>query len=73
MSIIAGGSNVYGLNIYGFVVCNGEYIFGQLNAPLGMFFQYSSLVLGNFHKCIIRNCKWRVLSSRTREEEENEW
>lgn len=52
-SITAGGSHVCGLNITGYLVCEGKNDSGQLNAPKG-FMEYSGLSLGANHSCAIR-------------------
>ncbi|KAF3433435.1 hypothetical protein FNV43_RR24537 [Rhamnella rubrinervis] len=53
-SITAGGSHVCGLNITGYLVCQGNNYSGQLNAPLGSAMEYSGLSLGANHSCAIR-------------------
>ncbi|RZB73010.1 putative serine/threonine-protein kinase-like protein CCR3 [Glycine soja] len=49
LSLVAGGSNICGLNSTGFLVCSG-----QLDFPRGGAFEYSGLALGAEHGCAIR-------------------
>lgn len=53
-SITAGGSHVCGLNITGYLVCEGNNYSGQLDAPIGWAMEYSELSLGANHSCAIR-------------------
>lgn len=53
-SIAAGDSHVCGLNVTGFLVCNGNNNSGQSNAPLGSAMEFSGLSLGADHSCAIR-------------------
>lgn len=55
LSIEAGDSHVCGLNMTGFLVCKGNNVSGQSNAPIGSAMEFSrGLSLGADHSCAIR-------------------
>lgn len=61
LSIVAGGSNVCGLNSTGFLVCKGSNSSGQLDVPQGGAFEYGDIALGDEHGCAVRRLNGSVV------------
>ncbi|XP_010920862.2 putative serine/threonine-protein kinase-like protein CCR3 [Elaeis guineensis] len=61
VSIVAGDSHVCGLSTTGFLVCKGSNDYGQLNAPSGPAFEFSSLALGESQSCAVRQANGTVV------------
>ncbi|KAM0953683.1 putative protein kinase RLK-Pelle-CR4L family [Dioscorea sansibarensis] len=53
-SIVAGDAHVCGFTVTGDLICKGSNVSGQLNAPTGAPFEFTSLALGVNHSCAIR-------------------
>ncbi|XP_008793277.2 putative serine/threonine-protein kinase-like protein CCR3 [Phoenix dactylifera] len=60
-SIVAGDFHVCGLNTTGFLVCRGINDYGQLDAPSGPAFEFSSLALGASQSCAVRQANGTVV------------
>ncbi|KAJ3688130.1 hypothetical protein LUZ61_017294 [Rhynchospora tenuis] len=53
-NIVAGESHMCGLDISGFVICQGSNSSGQSYAPPGLPYEYTRFALGSSHTCAIR-------------------
>ncbi|KAG1371574.1 Serine/threonine-protein kinase-like protein CCR3 [Cocos nucifera] len=60
-SIVAGDSHVCGLNTTGFLLCRGDNGSGQLDAPSGPAFEFSSIALGASQSCAVRQSNGTVV------------
>ncbi|KAF6153642.1 hypothetical protein GIB67_027509 [Kingdonia uniflora] len=64
LSLVAGDSHVCGLNVTGYLVCNGRNDSGQLDVPKGSSgygFEFDGLAMGVNHSCAIRSVNGTVV------------
>ncbi|XP_076912197.1 putative serine/threonine-protein kinase-like protein CCR3 [Bidens hawaiensis] len=54
LSIVSGGSHVCGVNVTGYVICEGNNDYGQINVPNHIPFEFNALALGANHTCALR-------------------